>query len=108
MDVDRYGYGAAYFVKWRFILGAIWRDLTNEERALFQSNSGVCTTLIVDDTPAFRNDLLVGDLIVKIDGTTVYGQQALTDMLEQKRGQEIELAILRKGQPIEKKIILAQ
>ena len=64
MTVNRYDYGAAYFVKWRYILGAVWRDLTNEERTSLQSNSGIYITLVVDDTPAFRNDVLVEDIIV--------------------------------------------
>jgi hypothetical protein len=37
MTVNRYDYGAAYFVKWRSILGAVWRDLTKEERTALQS-----------------------------------------------------------------------
>ncbi len=47
-------------MKWRSILGAIWRNLPNEERSALGSNSGVYIELVVKDTPAFRNDVLAG------------------------------------------------
>ena len=108
MTVNRYDYGAVYFVKRAYIFGANWRDLTNDERAALQSNSGVFITSVVNDTPAFRNDVLAGDIIVKIDGQTIYGQQAASDALKNKRGQEISLTIFRNGQIIEKTVKLAQ
>jgi len=108
MTVNRYDYGAAYFVKWRFILGAIWRDLTDDERTALQSNSGVYIESVVNDTPAFRSNVLAGDILVKIDGVAAYGKQAASDMMTQKRGQEVDLALLRNGQLIEKKVRLAK
>lgn len=108
MTVNRYDYGAAYFVKWRFILGAIWRDLTDDERTTLQSNSGVYIESVANDTPAFRSDVLAGDILVKIDGVAVYGKQAASDMMTQKRGQEVELALVRRGQLIEKRVRLAK
>jgi C-terminal processing protease CtpA/Prc len=96
MTFNRYDFGAAYFVKWKFIFGANYRDLANEERAALQSNSGIYIASVVNDAPAFRNDVLVGDIIAKIDGQMIYGPQAATDMLSHRRGQEIELTIVRK------------
>jgi hypothetical protein len=81
MTVNRYNYGAVYFIKRTYILGADLRDLTNEERAKLQSNSGLFVTAVVNDTPAFRNDVLAGDIIVKIDGQPIYGKQAASDEL---------------------------
>lgn len=68
MTFNRYEFGAAYFVKKKFTFGANYRDLTNEERAALQSNSSIYVDSVVNDTPAFRNDLLVGDIIAKLDG----------------------------------------
>jgi hypothetical protein len=108
MTVNRYDYGAVYFVKRSYIFGANWRDLTNDERSALQSNSGVYVITVVNDTPAFRNDVLAGDIILKIDGQTIYGQQAASDALGNKRGQAITLTIFRNGQTIEKTIQLAR
>ena len=108
VTTDRYNYGAVYFVKRSYIFGANWRDLTNEERAALQSNSGVYITSVVNDTPAFRGDFLAGDILVKVDGQVIYGQQAASDALSHKRGQDAALTIYRNGQFIEKTVRLAQ
>ena len=106
MTVNRYDFGAVYFVKRSYVFGANWRDLTNEERAALQSNSGVYVTVVVNDTPAFRNDVLAGDIITKIDGQPVYNQ-SISDILGQNLGKEITLTIIRNGNSIEKKVRLA-
>ena len=108
MTVHRFDYGAVYFVKWSYIFGAKWRDLTNEERAALQSNRGVFIESVVNDTPAFRNDVLPGDILLSIDGASIYGRQAASDMLTQTRGQKVEVILYRKGENIGKKLRLGQ
>jgi len=108
MTTRRYDYGAVYFVKRSYIFGANWRDLTNEERAALQSNSGVYIVSVVNDTPAFRSDVLAGDILVKIDGQVIYGQKAASDALSHKHGQDVALTLFRNGQFIEKTVRLAQ
>ena len=71
-------------MKWRSILGAIWRNLPNEERSALGSNSGVYIELVVKDTPAFRNDVLAGDTLMKIDGVAVHGKEKLLDSRPRK------------------------
>lgn len=108
MTTNRYDYGAVYFVKRKYSFGANWRDLNNQERAEIQSNSGVVITVVVNDTPAFRNDVLVGDIVTKVNGQSIFGQQAMSDALAGKEGQEVVLTILRNGTAIEKHVTLAK
>lgn len=108
MTTNRYDYGAVYFVRRKYSFGANWRDLNNQERAQLQSNSGIVITVVVNDTPAFRNDILVGDIVTKVNGQTIYGQQAMQDALIGKDGQEVVLTILRNGAAIEKRVTLAK
>jgi hypothetical protein len=108
MTVNRYDFGAVYFVKITYAFGANWRELTNEERSALQSNSGVYITAVVNDTPAFRNDILAGDIITKIDGQPIYGEQAASDALAKKRGQTVKLTRFRNGQFMEKSVTLNQ
>ncbi|MEO8804127.1 MAG: PDZ domain-containing protein [Rudaea sp.] len=108
VSTARYDYGAVYFVKRKYIFGANWRDLSDAERSTLQSNSGVYVTSVVNDTPAFRNDVLAGDIIVKIDGQAVYGTQAASEILHRKRGQPVELTIYRNGHVIDMSIKLSQ
>ena len=108
MTTNRYNYGAVYFVKRKYSFGANWRDLNNQERAQIQSNSGVMIIVVVNDTPAFRNDVLVGDIVVKVNSQPIYGQQSMSDALSKYHGQEVVLTILRNGETIEKRVPLAR
>ncbi len=108
MTTNRYDYGAAYLVKRSYIFGVQWRDLTNDERAKLLSNSGVSVTLVINDTPAFRNDVLAGDIIVKIDGQRIYGEKEASGVLAVKRGKAVNFTIFRNGEVLEKTIKLAE
>ncbi len=55
----------------------------------------------IDDTPASRAGVMAGDLIVKLDDTSVKGL-TLNDAVKQMRGKpntQIRLTIVRKGEP---------
>jgi hypothetical protein len=108
MTIDRYDHGEVYFVKRKYSFGANWRDLNNQEREQIQSNSVVLITVVVNDTPAFRNDILVGDIVTRFNGQSIYGGQAMSDGLKGKDGQEVVLTILRNGAVIEKHVILTK
>ena len=73
-----------------------------------QSNSGVVITVIVNDTPAYHSDLLVGDIIKKLDERVIYGQRAMADALAGKDGEEVLLSIVRNGESMQKRIKLNQ
>lgn len=104
--VHRADYAAAYFVKQRFGLGAFFRDLDDSERQRLQTNRGAVARLIVDNTPAFDADILVGDIFVSIDGIAISNQQALGAMLAERRGKKVRISIVRNGTPMEKTVTL--
>lgn len=106
LTVNRYDYAALYFVKKHYIFGVNYRNPNDDERRQLQSNKGVYVMSVVMDTPAFRADILPGDIIVAIDGTPVYGQQSCSDLLEQRRDRTIDVSILRSGQTLQKSVSL--
>ena len=107
MTVNRFDYDALYFIKLGHVtLGANCRDATDAEHRTLQSNRGAYVRWVVDGTPAFKSDVLAGDMIVAIDGSPVYGYQGLLDLLGQKRGQKVDVAIVRDGQSITKSVLL--
>jgi hypothetical protein len=108
MTVNRSNYGAAYFVKQRFDLGAFTRDLNDSERHQFQTNKGVIVTSIVDGTPAFDADILVGDRIISVDGVEISNGQSFFSTLKPKAGQKVTLAIARDGKQIDKSVQLGR
>lgn len=107
MTVHRSDYGAVYFVKQRFNLGAFARDLNDSERQDLQSNQGAVVQIIVDDSPAFRADILPGDIVRAIDGLSVPNKAGFYDLLEKRRGRLITLSLIRRGQQLEKSVQLA-
>jgi len=106
ITVHRSDYGAIYFVKQRFSLGVFSRDLNDEERQELQTNKGATVRLVVDGTPAFDADLLVGDVVTAVDGIAISSAQAFNELLRERRGKLISLFIVRRGQRIEKAIQL--
>jgi hypothetical protein len=106
MSVNRSDYGAVYFVKRTFNLGAFVRDLNDTERQELQTNHGVIVLTIVDDTPAFNADVLPGDVITAIDGVSVSNQAGFQSMLGARKGKLVSFSLVRRGQPVEKSIQL--
>ena len=104
--VHRSDYGAVFFIRQRFGLGVFTRDLNDAERQEFQSNKGAAVRLVVDGTPAFDADILVGDVITAIDGSTVSSARVLNDLLRERAGKVIAVSIVRRGQHIEKSVQL--
>ena len=107
MTVNRVDYGAVYFIKQKFGLGAFFRDLNDSERQELQTNRGAVARLIVDGTPAFNADLLIGDVFTSIDGIPIANSQALSELLRERRGKTVALSIMRKGQSLQKSLQLS-
>jgi membrane-associated protease RseP (regulator of RpoE activity) len=102
ITVHRSDYGALFFIKRRFTLGAFTRDLNDSERQEHQTNKGVVVRLVADNTPAFDADILVGDVVTAIDGVSVQNSDSFRDLQREKRGKQALISILRRGQRLEK------
>lgn len=108
MTVNREEFGAIYFVKEKYSFGASWRELTNDERQQIQSNSGLYITSIIDDSPAFNANVLVGDILLTINGRPVGSQEQAMKTFRALKGQTIQLTINRAGQLVTKSVTLLQ
>lgn len=106
ITAHRSDFGAVYFVKQRFALGAFFRDLSDSERQAMQTNRGAVVRLVVDDTPAFDADLLVGDIVTAIDGVSVANMAHLGRLVEQGRGKSVTFSIIRNGAQLQKSVKL--
>ena len=104
--VDRSDYGAVYFVKQKFAFGAFTRDLNDTERRALETNQGAVVLTVVDGTPAFMADILPGDVVRTINGEPIYNSGRLTEVIAGLKGQNVRIALLRNGQPIQKQVQL--
>ena len=106
ITVNRSDYGAAYFIKRKWGLGVLWRDLNDAERQELQSNKGVYVRVVVDNTPAYQADVLPGDIILAVDGQPVFNQQSISDLMRTRAGQSVTLSLYRRGARLEKSVRL--
>lgn len=101
---DHYDYGAIYFVKRRLRIGAFVRNLNELERQLLQTNQGVVVMTIVNDSPAYKADILPGDMITAMDGERVTNHEGFTRMAAERKGRMIIFSLVRQGRVIEKSL----
>ena len=106
ITINRIDYGALYFFKSKFSLGAFFRDLNEAERQELQTNRGAVVRLVVDGTAAFDADLLIGDILTNIDSVPISNSQALGGVLNERKNKLIKLSLIRKGQLLEKTVQL--
>lgn len=97
-EYRRFDHLAQYFGKQnpkRVRLGVFFKDLTPEMKAKIQSNKGVCIVAVVKGSPAYRVDILAGDIIRTINDAPVEDQKQFSAELEKYSDQMITLGIMR-------------
>ncbi|MFN3876669.1 MAG: PDZ domain-containing protein, partial [Flavobacteriales bacterium] len=82
----------------RAYLGVSTRSLTDADKRPRQAKHGAVVTQVMDGSPAAKLGLKEGDIITEVDGKTVDGPAALTDLVRARQpGEEVKLAWLREG-----------
>lgn len=104
VTVQRSAYAAGFFIKKRYIFGAMFRDLNDTERQQYQTNRGAYVSTVIDGSPAYNADILPGDVILRINGQTINGQAGLMESINTDRGQTVEVTIARQGQTVSKRV----
>jgi hypothetical protein len=77
------------------VFGAFCIDLSAEERKLLGKNGGAKVAACVMDSPAWKADLLPGDIILQLDGEDVPGAKGLYDRTLLLHGQTVHVTYLR-------------
>jgi len=104
VSTERFDYGAIYFVKLRVHFGVQTRVLNNDERASLQTNKGVVVTAVTTGSPAFMADVLVGDIMIAVDGEPVIDVQQMGPLIKNRWGKTARFTFRRNGQVVEKYI----
>lgn len=98
-SVDRYDFGASYWIKkTKFYFGAYYTDIPSQLRSSLQRNQGVLITLIVKRSPAWEANLLPGDVVIQANGHAVGDNQDFTNLISGYTGQIVTLTVLRNGE----------
>lgn len=73
-----------------------------------QTNKGSIVNAVVDETPAFEGDILVGDMITSVDGQAITNTVNFNGLIRQKAGQKVTIGIIRQGKALEKTVQLGK
>lgn len=102
-----YHYLVTYWKKNPFTpkFGILFTDLTDEDKKLLKSNKGIKVTIILNDSIAFKNDIMENDIITNINNNEIYNTKDFNKKLDKNiKNKKIILKIFRSGEFITKKI----
>lgn len=106
-SVDRFTYGATYWIKVRHItLGLYVKDLDADMRAAIQSNQGVFVEAVGLDTPAFKANFFRGDIVRKVGDADIYTSNDFLKSLGDYAGKEVDIVLLRNKEELVKRVKL--
>jgi hypothetical protein len=89
---------AAYYVRFKLLFGATFRNLTASERASLGVDGGVQIGAVVGGTPASQANLLAGDFVLGFNGKPVPDRVGFQEMLSDQAGKAVTLQVFRNGQ----------
>jgi len=83
-------------------LGVTLQSLGKQLAEYFEVDEGVLITEVEEKTPAEEAGLKAGDVIVKVDGKDIDSPSDVSEIIrEHEEGDEVEIAVVRKGQNME-------
>ena len=100
----RYDQAALYFVKStkKQKFGLMVKDMTQEQRVKLERNTGVYIDNVREDTPVFYANVLPGDFLIEINGTSINNSKHAIDIMKDCSAPKANLKIIRNG--VEKQI----
>jgi len=80
----RFDQNAIFFAKYtkKLKLGIQIRDLTEAQRIEAERNTGVSIYVVMNNSPAFKANLLPGDIAIEINGTPIRNIQHFLEVLD--------------------------
>lgn len=85
---------AVYFVRFKLLFGATFRNLTSKERESV-TGGGVEIGSVVGSTPAAQANLIAGDLVLKFNGKPFRDRVEFQELLRSQAGRPVTLTIRR-------------
>lgn len=89
---------AAYYVRFKLLFGATFRNLTAKERESLQLEGGVQIGAVVGGTPASQANLMSGDYVIAVNGTPIVDRKQFQQTLSDAAGKQVTLKVIRNEQ----------
>jgi S1-C subfamily serine protease len=80
--ISRSDFFASYWVQFdasKMIFGAFWAPLPDDVRSRLQRNTGLMVAAVVNGTPAFRANILAGDVLTQANGEDIVDVRGFTE-----------------------------
>lgn len=107
--VMRYDYFATYWVKSKpASFGVHVRNLTNEQKQDIRSNKGISVIAVIQNSPAFNADILVGDIITRVGTYATDNVDSFSTAVKKQEGEKVTVTLLRNNRKINKIMTLRQ
>lgn len=100
------GWNTDYYVRFKLLFGATFRDLRSEEKATYGAVGGVVIGKVVGGTPASRANLIGGDAVLAVDSQKFANRAEFQDLLKAGAGRAVTLTIVRNGETINRVVQL--
>lgn len=105
-SVDRYEAGALYFAKRKFKIGLVYLPVPAEATQTIGQNGGVLVDVVIQGSPAYKADIIEGDVLWTINGNRVDPEN--WSSLIKGASRELNVELYRKGELIKKTLTLAE
>lgn len=108
-SVQRYDYLVYYFVPFTHsvMFGAVANDISSEQARHLRRNTGAYLYVVYRDTPAYRANIVNGDVIIRMNDTEIYNANGYFDFFERSNsGDEVIVTIFRENKEIKLTVIL--
>jgi S1-C subfamily serine protease len=81
-------------------------DLTSEQRAEIERNTGVMVDIVLEDSSAFNSNVLAGDIVISVDGKNIRNVKHSHEILKYSGNSDYSiLKVIRKGEEREIKVV---
>ncbi len=98
-SVNRYDYGASYWVKIKKLnFGVNCIELPNEVRQKLERNTGGYINVVMKNTPAFNANFFSGDVLIRMNQRDINNCQDFMNAVKEYSGQKVVIEIIRKKQ----------
>jgi serine protease Do len=80
---QRYDQVAVFFVKstQKLKFGVAVMDLTTEQRASLDRNTGAVVDIVMENSPAFNANVLPGDILIEVNGVSVLNAKQAVELM---------------------------
>lgn len=83
------------------IFGVRYSPIPEDLRISLQRNTGAYVSAVIQDSPAFKANILTGDIIIQIADTPISSMQETSEPIRAHAGQKIPFKVIRNGQTLD-------